>query len=55
MPLTELVYCVTAVVQAFGQSITLPMSVIPLYSPDLAPYDLWFFPKLKSQFKGGDL
>ena len=24
----------------------------PSYSPDLAPYDFWFFPKLKSPLKG---
>jgi len=36
----------------FWQSITSPRSVSPLYSPDLAPCDLWLFPKLKSPLKG---
>jgi hypothetical protein len=76
MPLTQLVYCVTAaftmteradqlhhenapahstaLVQAFFfltmHHIT-QVSQLP-YSTDLAPCDLWLFPKLKSPLKG---
>ena len=36
----------------FGETSNLPGDTVPLYSLDLAPCDLWLFPKLKSPLKG---
>jgi transposase len=43
----------TALVQAFVLAKHRIAHVcLPPYSPDLAPCDFWFFPKLKSPLKG---
>ena len=43
------------VIQAFLIKNTIPFVRQTPYSPDLAPCDLWLFPKLKTMLKGGDL
>jgi hypothetical protein len=42
----------TALVQAFWAKDHITQVCQPPYSPDLAPCDFWFFPKLKSPLKG---
>jgi hypothetical protein len=42
----------SSLVSGFLENLGIPVVQQPCYSPDIAPYDFWLFPKLKMALKG---